>query len=293
VKMAIAANSKKSPARDDSLRIAFLSSVGLHICVLLIGSLMFHSNAMRPQQLLSIALVDLPSPEDPPRKEVEATPEIKRPPLPPKVERPKDTKGVVKNETKPAAQVEVAKREPPPLPAPAKEEPAKATEANSFPPAQETPPSLSSAARVEGGGSEAGTGNLYGGGDAAVISGNGTATGGGGTAVSGLGRGSGAPGLPGLGAPLRTNRQAKPIETVKASYPPMALRAGLESDVTLRIEVDAQGKVTKAEITRSGGAGFDEEALKAVRQSRFEPAQNGVQNVAAEFTYIYRFRLRR
>jgi hypothetical protein len=49
--------------------------------------------------------------------------------------------------------------------------------------------------------------------------------------------------------------------------------------------------VTKAEITKSGGGGFDEEALKAVRQSRFEPAQRDGHNVPAEFTYIYRFRL--
>jgi len=51
--------------------------------------------------------------------------------------------------------------------------------------------------------------------------------------------------------------------------------------------------VTKAEITKSGGAGFDEEAVKAVKQSRFEPAQRDGQYVAAEFSYIYRFRLQR
>jgi protein TonB len=80
---------------------------------------------------------------------------------------------------------------------------------------------------------------------------------------------------------------------MRANYPPMALRAGLESDVTLKIEVDAQGKVTKAEIAKSGGSGFDEEALRAVKQSRFEPAQRDGQNVAAEFIYVYRFRLKR
>jgi protein TonB len=73
----------------------------------------------------------------------------------------------------------------------------------------------------------------------------------------------------------------------------MALRAGLESDVTLRIEVDTSGKVTKAEIIRGGGAGFDEEALKAVQQSRFEPAQKDGQNVPAVFTYVYHFRLQK
>jgi protein TonB len=99
--------------------------------------------------------------------------------------------------------------------------------------------------------------------------------------------------LPAESSPAKTNREAKPVQTVRAAYPPMALRAGLESDVTLRIEVDIEGKVTKAEIIKSGGAGFDDEALKAVKQSRFEPAQRDGRNVAAEFTYVYRFRLRR
>ena len=80
---------------------------------------------------------------------------------------------------------------------------------------------------------------------------------------------------------------------MRADYPPMALRAGLESDVTLKIEVDAEGNVIIAEITKSGGSGFDEEAIKAVKQSRFEPAQRDGQHVPAEFTYIYRFRLQR
>ena len=39
--------------------------------------------------------------------------------------------------------------------------------------------------------------------------------------------------------------------------------------------------------------GFDEEALKAVKQSRFEPAQKDGKSVSAEFTYIYRFRLQK
>ena len=53
----------------------------------------------------------------------------------------------------------------------------------------------------------------------------------------------------------------------------MALRMGLEGDVMLKIEVDTDGKVTKAEVLKSAGSGFDEAAMKAVKQSRFEPAQ--------------------
>lgn len=148
-------------------------------------------------------------------------------------------------------------------------------------------------ARPEGGGSEAGSGVTSPKGDLGLVAAPGGAAGGGGTAIAGQGRGAGAPGLPGQGQPLRTNREAKPLQTVRAIYPAMALRAGLESDVTLRIEIDPQGNVTKAEIVKSGGGGFDDEALKAVKQSRFEPAQRDGQNVPAEFTYIYKFRLQR
>jgi protein TonB len=80
---------------------------------------------------------------------------------------------------------------------------------------------------------------------------------------------------------------------VRPVYPPLALKMGMQGDVTLKIIVDAEGNVSRAEIVTSGGADFDEAALKAVKQSRFEPAQRDGQNVPAEFTYVYRFRLQR
>jgi TonB family protein len=113
-----------------------------------------------------------------------------------------------------------------------------------------------------------------------------------GTSLESNGVGS-STGPSGLGTADRAFRAAKPIQTVRANYPPMALRMGMESDVTLKIEVDMEGKVTRAEIAKSGGAGFDEEALRAVKQSRFEPAQRDGHNVPAEFVYIYRFRLQK
>lgn len=277
--------------RNDTLGIPFLSSIAIHICVILIASVMLHSGTLRRQDFLPIALVDLPSPESPPPvKKIEMPPERKKPPLPaaPKVEKPKTPPAVAKTP--------IVKPEPPaPLsPAPIESEPPIVANAKTAEPTKTEPASsFATGARVEGGGSEAGAGNLFDKGDAGVVAGSGTSGGGGGTAVSGLGRGPGAPGLPAQTAPIKTNREAKPIQTVRASYPPLALRMGMESDVTLRIIVDSEGKVSKAEIVKAGGAGFDEEALKAVKQSRFEPAQKEGRNVPAEFTYIYRFRLRK
>jgi TonB family protein len=275
--------------RDESLGIPFISSLAIHGLVILLGSFLVHQSNLHRREFLPINLVDLPRPEiSPPLKKIEA-PEAKNAPSPPppKAEKPKPPPAIEKTPI-------VKPDSPAPLPPPlGKEEPTKVVEMKPAPSAKaETAPSFASGARVEGGGSEAGAGNLFGKGDIGVVPGTGTAGGGGGTAASGLGRGSGAPGLPAQSV-LRTNREAKPIQTVRANYPPMALRAGLESDVTLKIEVDAQGNVTKAEITKSGGVGFDEEALKTVMQSRFEPAQRDGHNVPADFTYIYRFRLQR
>jgi TonB family protein len=53
----------------------------------------------------------------------------------------------------------------------------------------------------------------------------------------------------------------------------MAMRMGMEDNVTLRVEVGPDGIVTKTEIIKAPDAGFGEEALKAVKQARFEPAR--------------------
>jgi protein TonB len=257
--------------RNDPLSIPLFSSCFIHLVVFLSASIIIRNSHLLRPDFVPINLVDVPRTEkEPPAQRAEVKPESKKPPPPPaKFEKPKEMK----------REIIQPERAPLPVPTPVKEEPEKAT------------PSAS--ARVETGGSEAGAGNLFGKGDVAVVPGSGTTGGGGGTADSGLGRGSGAPGLPTPTPVLRTNQEAKPLQTVRAVYPPLALRMGLEGDVALKIEVDTEGKVTKVEITKSGGPGFDEEALKAVKQSRFEPAQKNGKNVLAEFTYIYRFRLRR
>jgi periplasmic protein TonB len=270
--------------RDDSLSLSLLASCFIHGAVIILASIILKHTVSR-QDFLPISLVDVPRQEQPKQiQRIEAPPEIKKPPPPPKVEKAKEPKPVTKSE------IVQPKPIPPPVASP-KEEPLKPVETKPTEITKSEPPPLAPTAPLEGGGGEAGADNLYGKGDAAVVLGSGTAGGGGGTASSGLGRGSDAPGLP--AQPLKTNREAKPVQTVRAFYPPIALRMGMEGDVTLRIEVDTEGKVTKAEIIKRGGAGFDEEAMKAVKQSRFEPAQRDGKNVPAEFVYIYRFRLQK
>jgi TonB family protein len=280
--------SGRATVRNDALGIALISSLALHILAIMIVSIFLPKGDIYRPDLLSVRLVEMPLLDNLPTPKREVPPEVRKPHSQPlKAEKPKAQKPNA------AKAPEIKAQATKPL-EPAKEKPVEAIEAK--PPtivSPDSPSSLASNSRIEGGGSEAGVGHLHDRGDVGFIPGPGTAGGGGGTAATGLGRGSGAPGLPAQTGPIRTNREAKPIQTARAVYPPMALRAGLESDVTLRIEVDPGGSVTKAEIIKSGGSGFDEEALKAVKQSRFEPAQRDGQAVAAEFTYVYRFRLRR
>jgi TonB family protein len=260
--------------KDSLLAASLLASVLIHLAALIsVSVLMGHQNQFATRSLIPISLLE-PSQETNtnPARDKDISLAKKFEPVAPKSlpRRIKREQGIT--ELPPAAKP--------------KEETAKASENKVSP--RPTP----EVARDEGGGSAAGASTFSDSADNGVVPGSGTA-GGGGTAVAGLGRGGGTPGLPAAAGPLRTNREAKPIQTVRAVYPPMALRMGMESDVTLKIEVDPDGKVTRAEITKSGGAGFDEEALKAVQQSRFAPAQKDGQNVPAAFTYVYRFRLQK
>jgi TonB family protein len=71
---------------------------------------------------------------------------------------------------------------------------------------------------------------------------------------------------PGVVAP-RLVRRATP------RFPPLAARLNKEATVDVRLLVDENGQVVEAEVEgRNPGYGFDEEALKAARQSQFEPA---------------------
>jgi protein TonB len=264
--------------KDFSIASALIASTFIHLAALTFASALFgHRSYLPERQLISISLSDFSQEEKPTRPhnedkrivetKIDRTPVLKEP--------VKETPVRIKREAT------IAQPSVPPSPTP-KTETAPSDETKASPPR--------GTAAVEEGGAEAHAYNLFGRGDNGVMPSSGTADGNG--VAAGASRGFGTSGLPPR-TMFHTNREAKPIQTVRASYPPMALRMGVEGDVTLKIEVDSEGRVTKAEIIKSAGAAFDDEALKAVKQSRFEPAQRDGQTVAAEFTYIYRFRLQR
>ena len=270
------------------LASSLIASCLIHaIVAVLAPTLLKYDNNRRHENIIQVGLVELPSikQETPPREE-EKRNGIAKPPLPspiPEAEKLERAEPVAK---KPPIEQALPAR----ISSPLKEEAVQSPESHTTLPADPVPQHPT--APAAGGGSEAGAGNLFGKGEVGVIPESRTG-GGSGTASSGLGRGAGTPGPAAPTTPLRTGREAKPVQTVRATYPPMALRMGLEGDVTLRIAIDSEGNVIEAEIIRSGGAGFDDEALKAVKQARFEPAQNEGRNVPAVFTYVYRFRLRK
>jgi hypothetical protein len=126
-------------------------------------------------------------------------------------------------------------------PAPIESEPPIVANAKTAEPTKTEPASsFATGARVEGGGSEAGAGNLFDKGDAGVVAGSGTSGGGGGTAVSGLGRVQERPDYP--HRPLRSRPIAKPNR-----FKPYALRTrpwlyGWEWKATLRSELSSTRK---------------------------------------------------
>jgi TonB family protein len=76
-----------------------------------------------------------------------------------------------------------------------------------------------------------------------------------------------------------------------AEYPKDALEQGLEGSVTLFLDIDAAGHVTKAVPERPIGYGFDEAAAAAALKFEFTPAKRGGVPVASRIRYKYNFTL--
>lgn len=116
-------------------------------------------------------------------------------------------------------------------------------------------------------------------------------------------RGSGAVPRGGAGAVARPapegDQPKKPVVTMPklkrfehAQYPEEARKAGIQADVVLKLTIDAEGRVTDAEVTEPVGNGFDDAARAAALKFEFEPATRDGKPVAAKILYKYSFTLR-
>ena len=76
------------------------------------------------------------------------------------------------------------------------------------------------------------------------------------------------------------------------AYPEAALEDGLQGRVQLRLQIDAEGRVSGVEwLLRSGIALLDLAARDAVRQWRYEPARRAGERVASSVQVAIRFQL--
>jgi TonB family protein len=75
-------------------------------------------------------------------------------------------------------------------------------------------------------------------------------------------------------------------------YPADARRMGIEGVVRLKVGIDEKGNVVQVKVIERAGHGFDEAAVRALRQFKFKPAiaKDG-RPVPFPVTYTYRFTL--
>jgi TonB family protein len=78
---------------------------------------------------------------------------------------------------------------------------------------------------------------------------------------------------------------------IEAEYPSDALRDRVEATVGLELEVDDGGNVTAARVVTPAGHGFDEAALAAAEQFKFDPAKQGEKPVRSTIQLAYEFHL--
>ena len=105
-------------------------------------------------------------------------------------------------------------------------------------------------------------------------------------------------------APASVTPAGKPQETPahhdvtylvkpQPAYPAMARRLGIEGLVLVRVQVGATGIPEQVSVAKTSGTNaLDEEALRAVRESRFEPARRGDTPIAHVVEVPIRFRLK-
>jgi protein TonB len=87
------------------------------------------------------------------------------------------------------------------------------------------------------------------------------------------------------------DEQAQVLKEVQPTFPARAKKLGVSGYVKVMIVIDAYGEVSQANVMSLDppGYGFETEALKAVRQWKFSPAQLGGFPVAQKATKEFRF----
>ena len=82
------------------------------------------------------------------------------------------------------------------------------------------------------------------------------------------------------------------LERVQPHYPEEDRKAGRGGVVGMELSVAADGTVARATVTRSGGPGFDEEAVEAVLKFKFRPATRAGVSIASTVLFDQQFVVR-
>ena len=83
----------------------------------------------------------------------------------------------------------------------------------------------------------------------------------------------------------------KALHKPKPKYPERARNAGKEGVVKLKATIGIDGKASDIEVLEGMGYGCDEEAIEALKRSRFTPAQKDGKPVAIRIIIPYRFKI--
>lgn len=105
------------------------------------------------------------------------------------------------------------------------------------------------------------------------------------------GEGSNA-GLEPVDAPFGSRDGPRFMKKVLPRYPRVARELGKEGVVLLQLVIDERGRILDVQVLKRAGSGFDEEALRAVRDSTFSPAKKNGRPVMCKARLPIQFILR-
>ena len=87
-------------------------------------------------------------------------------------------------------------------------------------------------------------------------------------------------------------KQPEVVKKVEPKYPELAMRAGLEGKVTVKIWVDKEGKVKQVVVLKTDAEIFNEAAVEAAKQWVFTPAYMNNGPVAVWVSVPFKFKLK-
>ncbi|MEQ9036504.1 energy transducer TonB [Gracilimonas sp.] len=77
----------------------------------------------------------------------------------------------------------------------------------------------------------------------------------------------------------------------KVVYPELARERGIEGRVTVQFIVNKLGDPTEVQMVRGIGGGADQEAVRVVKQAKFEPGKQNGKPVCVQYQLSINFRL--